>query len=98
MCAKILKKFAGIAQSVEQLIRNQQVAGSSPVTSSRRVEVTSSALFIFVLVVEICKNMVYNIAEYRLLLEALGCCLEKSGCCLASVGAEDASTWNMNWI
>ena len=26
--------FAGIAQSVEQLIRNQQVAGSSPVTSS----------------------------------------------------------------
>ena len=25
---------AGIAQSVEQLIRNQQVAGSSPVTSS----------------------------------------------------------------
>ena len=30
-------KIAGIAQSVEQLIRNQQVAGSSPVTSSRRI-------------------------------------------------------------
>ena len=27
-------RCAGIAQSVEQLIRNQQVAGSSPVTSS----------------------------------------------------------------
>ena len=27
-------EYAGIAQSVEQLIRNQQVAGSSPVTSS----------------------------------------------------------------
>ena len=26
---------AGVAQSVEQLIRNQQVAGSNPATSSR---------------------------------------------------------------
>ena len=26
--------FAGVAQSVEQLIRNQQVSGSSPLTSS----------------------------------------------------------------
>ena len=26
---------AGVAQSVEQLIRNQQVAGSSPATSSK---------------------------------------------------------------
>ena len=26
--------FAGVAQLVEQLIRNQQVTGSSPVTSS----------------------------------------------------------------
>ena len=32
---KYLSKIAGIAQSVEQLIRNQQVAGSSPVTSSK---------------------------------------------------------------
>ena len=32
--AKVLI-YAGIAQSVEQLIRNQQVAGSSPVTSSK---------------------------------------------------------------
>ena len=31
-------KFAGIAQLVEQLICNQQVAGSSPVASSRRTE------------------------------------------------------------
>ena len=28
--------YAGIAQSVEQLIRNEQVAGSSPITSSKR--------------------------------------------------------------
>ena len=27
---------AGVAQLVEQLIRNQQVSGSSPLTSSRR--------------------------------------------------------------
>ena len=27
--------FAGVAQLVEQLIRNQQVAGSSPATSSK---------------------------------------------------------------
>ena len=27
--------FAGVAQSVEQLIRNQQVSGSSPLTSSK---------------------------------------------------------------
>ena len=33
MAAKTTE-YAGIAQSVEQLIRNQQVAGSSPVTSS----------------------------------------------------------------
>lgn len=29
------KKYAGIAQSVEQLIRNEQAAGSSPITSSK---------------------------------------------------------------
>ena len=31
---EVLTRRAGVAQSVEQLIRNQQVAGSSPVTSS----------------------------------------------------------------
>ena len=31
--------FISIAQSVEQLIRNQQVSGSSPLTSSKRVEI-----------------------------------------------------------
>ena len=30
----MLISFAGVAQSVEQLIRNQQVSGSSPLTSS----------------------------------------------------------------
>ena len=29
-------EYAGIAQSVEQLIRNEQVAGSSPITSSKK--------------------------------------------------------------
>ena len=28
--------FAGVAQSVEQLIRNQQVVGSSPISSSNK--------------------------------------------------------------
>ena len=30
-----IKNFAGIAQLVEQLICNQQVAGSSPIASSK---------------------------------------------------------------
>ena len=29
-------KNAGVAQSVEQLIRNQQIVGSSPITSSTK--------------------------------------------------------------
>ena len=32
---EVLTRRAGVAQSVEQLIRNQQVAGSNPVTSSK---------------------------------------------------------------
>ena len=32
--AKAVYKNAGVAQSVEQLIRNQQVSGSSPLSSS----------------------------------------------------------------
>ena len=40
------RECAGIAQSVEQLIRNQQVAGSSPVTSSKKF-VTKVADFLF---------------------------------------------------
>ena len=36
-----------MAQSVEQLIRNQQVAGSNPASSSRKDEIRSR-LFIFV--------------------------------------------------
>lgn len=35
----IIIKYAGVAQSVEQLIRNQQVTGSSPVTSSTSPEI-----------------------------------------------------------
>ena len=39
--------YAGIAQSVEQLIRNQQVAGSSPVTSSKKSAKVSWRTFCF---------------------------------------------------
>ena len=38
-------QYAGIAQSVEQLIRNQQVAGSSPVTSSKKTHPIRDAFF-----------------------------------------------------
>ena len=43
---KTLFKYAGVAQSVEQLIRNQQVAGSSPVTSSTLKQDKSLAFLI----------------------------------------------------
>ena len=46
----IIFVVAGVAQLVEQLIRNQQVAGSSPATSSRknaRVSVLFSTKFAF---------------------------------------------------
>ena len=35
-CGRPRRFYAGVAQSVVQLIRNQQVAGSSPVTSSKK--------------------------------------------------------------
>jgi hypothetical protein len=38
-CSKIEHiSHAGVAQLVEQLIRNQQVAGSSPVASSKQIK------------------------------------------------------------
>ena len=44
---------AGVAQLVEQLIRNQQVAGSSPATSSKKTpqsdEFRSAAFYFYVL-------------------------------------------------
>jgi Na+-translocating ferredoxin:NAD+ oxidoreductase RnfA subunit len=39
-----LQPFAGVAQSVEQLICNQPVAGSSPIASSRVFSVFSCQL------------------------------------------------------
>ena len=39
--------YAGIAQSVEQLIRNQQASGSSPLTSSNQSVSCSDGLFVF---------------------------------------------------
>lgn len=49
-CAKIsfvFEKVAGVAQSVEQLIRNQQVAGSSPASSSKGRDNLCLLFFIF---------------------------------------------------
>ena len=37
-----------MAQLVEQLIRNQQVAGSSPATSSRKIRFRKEADFLFI--------------------------------------------------
>ena len=37
--------FANVAQSVEQLIRNQQAAGSSPAISSRKKHLREQVLF-----------------------------------------------------
>jgi hypothetical protein len=42
-----LKYIAGVAQLVEQLIRNQQVRGSSPLASSKQGPVEIQVLFIF---------------------------------------------------
>ena len=36
-----------MAQLVEQLIRNQQVAGSSPATSSKKIQVEKLGFFVF---------------------------------------------------
>ena len=46
---KASKLNATVAQSVEQLIRNQQVAGSSPASSSKEEAVAQSAVFSFLL-------------------------------------------------
>ena len=40
--------FAGVAQLVEQLIRNQQVAGSSPATSSKKYRFSRGNRYFFV--------------------------------------------------
>ena len=57
--------FAGIAQSVEQLIRNQQVAGSSPVTSSNFSVTKVTEFFDF------WRCLLMSEKEYRALRSAL---------------------------
>ena len=47
MIKYLMQLFAGVAQLVEQLIRNQQVTGSSPVTSSTDFERTPFSHFLF---------------------------------------------------
>ena len=42
-------KYATVAQSVEQLIRNQQVAGSSPASSSKNRQVSTRDLSILLI-------------------------------------------------
>ena len=46
-CGIIRSRIATVAQSVEQLIRNQQVAGSNPVTSSKKRKTSSERGFSF---------------------------------------------------
>ena len=46
------KFIAGVAQLVEQLICNQQVAGSSPIASSKNPEEIRGFLFLNLIVVE----------------------------------------------
>ena len=41
------RALATVAQSVEQLIRNQQVAGSSPASSSKKDKYKITCLFLF---------------------------------------------------
>ena len=57
--------FASIAQSVEQLIRNQQVAGSSPVTSSNFSVTKVTEFFDFR------RGLLMGEKEYRALRSAL---------------------------
>ena len=45
-CYNSQVNFAGMAQLVEQLIRNQQVAGSSPATSSKKSTCIKQVLFL----------------------------------------------------
>ena len=40
--------FAGVAQLVEQLIRNQQVSGSSPLTSSTQTRMNTGFVRVFI--------------------------------------------------
>ena len=42
----IIIRLAGMAQLVEQLIRNQQVIGSSPITSSKGFAQSCGAFFV----------------------------------------------------
>ena len=44
-CFVKTEQIAGVAQSVEQLIRNQQVGGSSPPTSSTKTGVKKHPFF-----------------------------------------------------
>ena len=44
---KLFQAIATVAQSVEQLIRNQQVAGSSPASSSKKYSQLSLAVFFY---------------------------------------------------
>ena len=61
----VLTRYAGIAQSVEQLIRNQQVAGSSPVTSSNFSVTKVTEFFDF------WRCLLMSEKEYRALRSAL---------------------------
>ena len=58
-----------MAQSVEQLIRNQQVAGSNPVTSSKfdNKKRNPKRVSFFIVILHLCKITPAKVAEYCLL-------------------------------
>ena len=61
-------KVAGVAQPVVQLIRNQQVAGSNPVTSSKKNRVAQGAtLFFLELLTVKMKNLLLLLRNSNLL-------------------------------
>ena len=67
------KTLAGVAQLVEQLIRNQQVAGSSPATSSKKFSFFGTRIFL-----SIAQAMAYHHAQRvyhrrRRISSAVGC-------------------------
>ncbi len=65
-------EFASVAQQVEQLIRNQQVAGSNPATSSKLLKLTkASQSGAFCLLFAICRFSPFALCALKIINEQL---------------------------
>ena len=60
MLSVIIRAYAGIAQLVEHLIRNEGVAGSSPVSGTTNKKPVFAGFFIFVFY-QILSNVVFQV-------------------------------------